>query len=87
MLHRFERYNNSVLSAMASKSFLFVKTPGVLESVHLVAGLYRPTSLSLEHGLILTSISSVVPIAKSQLHGKRQKRTVSLSAALNKAKI
>lgn len=86
-MHRIERHNASMLSAVASKSFLFVKAPVILKSMHLVAGLYKPTSISLEHGLILSSIAGLLPIVKSQLHGKRQKRTVSLNALMNSKRI
>lgn len=86
-MHRLERYNSPLLSAIASKSFLFVKAPLTLKSVHLVAGLYKPASVNLEHGLILSSIVGLLPIAKPQLHGKRQKRTISLNARLSNKKI
>jgi hypothetical protein len=86
-MHRIERYNSSILSAVASKSFLFAKVPFALKSMHLIAGLYKPTSINLQHGLILSSLSGVLPIAKPQLHGKRQKRTVSLNAPLRSKKI
>jgi hypothetical protein len=55
--------------------------------VQLIAGLYKPASVGLEHGLILGSIANVLPVAKSQVHGKRQKRTVSLNTLLNGNKI
>lgn len=48
----------------------------------MVAGLYKPASVKLEHGLILTSLSGLLAVAKPQLHGKRQKRTVSINAIL-----
>lgn len=86
-MHRLERYNFAMLSAVASKSFLFIKVPLGLKSAHLVAGLYKPASVSLEHGLILTSVAGLLPVAKPQLHGKRQKRTVSLNAPLNGKRI
>jgi hypothetical protein len=87
MIHRIERHNVSILSAVASKSFLFVKISQGLKSARLVAGLYKPASVSLEHGLILSSIAGVLPIAKSQLHGKRQKRTVSLNVPLSNKRL
>ncbi len=86
-MHRLERYNSCALSAVASKSFLFLKPRLELKCVHLVAGLYKPGSISLEHGLILSSVAGTLPVAKPQLHGKRQKRTVSLNAPLNNKKI
>jgi hypothetical protein len=51
--------------------------------MNLIAGLYKPASVSLEHGLILASIAGVMPVARPQLHGKRQKRTVSLNTSLS----
>lgn len=86
-MHRLERYNSCILSAVASKSILFAKPELSMKSVHLVAGLYKPASVSLEHGLILSSMAGILPVAKPQLHGKRQKRTVSLSAPLNAARM
>ena len=82
-MHRLDRYNSSILSAVTSKSFLFIKPSLSLKSVHLIAGLYKPASISLEHGLILSSIAGLLPVARPQLHGKRQKRTVSLNAPLS----
>lgn len=76
-----------MLSAVASKSFLFIKLPIALRSAHMIAGLYKPASVSLEHGLILGSITSVLPVAESQLHGKRQKRTIALGSRLYSKKL
>jgi len=38
--------------------------------------------VSLEHALILSSLAGMLAVSNMQLHGKRQKRTVSLSVKL-----
>jgi hypothetical protein len=86
-MHRLERYNNIILSAIASKSQKFELVAVKFNSLSLVAGLYKPASVTLEHGLILTSIAGIAAIARPQLHGKRQKRTVSLTAVSHKHRI
>jgi hypothetical protein len=65
-------------STAVSKELIFVTSHARLD-IRLVAGLYKPSSIRLEHGLILSAISGALPIARYQLHGKRQKRTVSLT--------
>jgi hypothetical protein len=81
-MHRFERYKAATSTGLLSKSFLFNKTLTALRSVSLVAGLYKPSSVSVEHGLMLSSLSNKLTTFKLQLHGKRQKRTVTSSTKL-----
>jgi len=80
-VQRFAKYNNISQSTLASKSVLFSYRLVKLD-LKLVAGLYKPASVKLEHGLILSSLTGSLAIAKPQLHGKRQKRTVSLNVVL-----
>ena len=82
-MHRLYKYNHIVQNTLASKSILFTSKPTNL-GLKLVAGLYKPASVKLEHGLLLSSLSGTLAVAKPQLHGKRQKRTVSLNAVLSK---
>lgn len=81
-MHRFERYKIATSTGLVSKSFLFNKTFTALKSISLVAGLYKPSSISIEHGLILSSLSNKLTTFKLQLHGKRQKRTATSSTEL-----
>jgi hypothetical protein len=82
-MQRLYKYNNLVQNIIASKSYLFMPKATDLK-IKLVAGLYKPASVKLEHGLILSSLSGMLAVAKPQLHGKRQKKTVSLNVILNK---
>jgi len=75
-----------VQALLVSKSSLFIYKPIKLH-LKMVAGLYKPASVKLEHGLILSSLSGLLAIAKPQLHGKRQKRTVSLNTNLTKSRL
>lgn len=84
-MQRIARYNSCLLSNLASKSFLFLPSFIKLRTLIMVAGLYRPQSINLEHGLILSSIAGALAIARPQLHGKRQKRTVSLTTVSNQS--
>lgn len=81
-MHRLLKHSYITNSTLASKSVLFAYKTVKLD-LKLVAGLYKPASIKLEHGLILSSLSAVLAVAKPQLHGKRQKRTVSLNTVLN----
>lgn len=80
-MQRLAKYNYIIQNVLASKSSLF-SYRRVRLNMKLVAGLYKPASIKLEHGLILSSLSGFLAIAKPQLHGKRKKRTVSLTAVL-----
>jgi hypothetical protein len=83
-MHRLAKYQYIVKASVASKgAAFFVQEPKL--SLKLVAGLYKPASIKLEHGLILASLSGTLPVANYQLHGKRQKRTVSLNNSLTGA--
>lgn len=77
-MERIYKYKYLINSSIASKQKIFFMTLPVLYA-KLVAGLYKPSSLKLEHNLILASLSGSLPIFKNQLHGKRKKRTVSLN--------
>ena len=85
-MQRLEKYNYIIQNAVSSKSFLFSYKRASL-NLKLVAGLYKPASIKLEHGLILSSLSGLLAIAKPQLHGKRKKRTVSLTTVLTNSNV
>lgn len=81
-MHRLIKYQYLIKASLVSKgSVFFAQEPRL--RLKLVAGLYKPASIKLEHGLILASLSGNLPIASYQLHGKRQKRTVALSNTLS----
>lgn len=79
-MQRLLKYNQVALSTVASKSSLFSCKKFNL-TLRLVAGLYKPASVKLEHGLIVSSLAGMLATARPQLHGKRQKRTVSLTVS------
>jgi hypothetical protein len=81
-MHRLVKYQYIMKASAASKGAVFFIQHSKL-SLKLVAGLYKPASVRLEHGLIVASLSGRLPVANYQLHGKSQKRTVSLSSTLN----
>ena len=83
-MHRLAKYEYLIKASVASKGAVFFVKEARL-SLKLVAGLYKPASVKLEHGLILASLSGKLPIAKYQLHGKRQKRTVSLNNTVGRS--
>ena len=85
-MQRLAKYSHIIESTLSSKSPAFVFTALKL-SMKVVAGLYKPASVKLEHGLILSSLTGSLAIAKSQLHGKRQKRTISINADLRNSKV
>jgi len=84
-MQRIARYNSCLLSNLASKSFLFLPNSIKLRTLIMVAGLYKPQSINLEHGLVLSSIAGALAVARPQLHGKREKRTVSLTTVANQS--
>lgn len=56
---------------------------GEMCSVTVTAGLYKPGSITFQHNLIFASVVGKPPLTSYQTHGKRLKRTVSLSAKLS----
>jgi hypothetical protein len=85
---RFRRFNDGVVPLIfASKgpSFYFSRTS--FKTIRLTAGLYKLASLSLEHVLMLSSISGALAATEIQIHGKRQKRTASVTVDLTGAKL
>lgn len=85
MLVRHYRAQTMTNAYFTSKQGMFVnkKLPS-LNSITIQAGLYKVNSLMPEHVLIMSNISGTLPQTNFQLHGKRQKRTVSLSALAQK---
>ena len=77
-MHRLEKYQSITNVNLASKSFTFSRVEIKLKKTIFTAGLYKPSSVRLEHGLILNALVGTLSLAKSQLHGKRQKRTSSM---------
>lgn len=75
---RLKKYDYVIKSSLASKAVV-LSAPITCLRVKLVAGLYKPASIKLEHGLVLAALSNAMPVAGYQLHGKRRKRTVSLT--------
>lgn len=80
-MHRLKRYRSVTNTNLASKSFTFNPASARLKKTVLTAGLYKPNSIRLEHGLMLNALAGALSLAKSQLHGKRQKRTHSMATA------
>lgn len=78
-MHRIGRYTYLINAAISSKQNTFYNAFSDLR-VNLVAGLYKPTSLKLEHGLILSSVAGQLPVFDKQSHGKRKKQTISLNS-------
>jgi len=80
-MQRIHKYTYVISSTLVSKSALFNFKPAILK-LKLVAGLYKPASVRLEYGLILSSICGLLTVPQIQLHGKRKKKTVSFNASL-----
>jgi hypothetical protein len=78
-MQRLSRYTYLINASISSKQNTFYNTSSDLR-IRLVAGLYKPTSLKLEHGLILSSLAGQLPVFDKQAHGKRKKQTISLSS-------
>jgi len=53
-----------------------------VQEVKLGAGLYKPNTIMVQHGLILAAIAGSPASLSYQLHGKRQRRTAIFSATL-----
>src|SRR6187402_688754 len=85
MEHRFERAKyifNSQEISKASK-FLIFKTCTHLTSLGVVGGLFKVNAVELQHILIFSNLVGKVPSVLSQIHGKKKKHTLSLSAGLS----
>jgi hypothetical protein len=84
VLSRFELYNTQLLEYLSIKTLMFQSGgPRIdLSSFKVSAGLYKPAALFVQHTLILASIAGLAPITKSQVHGKRKRRTHSLTVDL-----
>jgi hypothetical protein len=83
VLNRFELYETQMQGYLAIKSLSFQHKPDVkLSTVKVKSGLYKPSALFTQHSLILTSITGIAPIVNSQVHGKRKRRTNSITSLL-----
>jgi hypothetical protein len=56
-----------------------------LQALDFRAGLYKPSTVRPEHGLLLSTLSGSKVQTHVQLHGKRQKKTLSINANLQGA--
>jgi hypothetical protein len=82
-MNRFELYNTQLQEYLGIKATSFqYKARVELSSFKIKAGLYKPSALFTQHSLILASITGLAPIIISQVHGKRKRRTNSLTVGL-----
>jgi hypothetical protein len=87
-LHRYKRSHDLFANYFDSKRPNFIiSNTAVLDSVGIQAGLYKINSLLPEHGLILSNLTGQPSQTNFQLHGKRQRRTVSTGAQLTHARV
>ena len=82
-MHRLTKYTVIINSNVISTIFNAKLAPVKIRNIVLSAGLYKPSTITSEHGLLLSTISGVLSVSRFQLHGKREKRTVSLSCLLS----
>ena len=82
MILRYQYYNSTILGFIAHKSNYFIYKNIVLNKIIINAGAYKPSALFLQHVLLLTTLTARPANLAYQLHGKRQKRTVSINTKL-----
>jgi hypothetical protein len=81
--NRFNLYNTQLLEYFSIKTATFHHETSVgFSSLKIKAGLYKPSGLFTQHNLILASITGLAPVVNSQVHGKRKRRTNSLTVVL-----
>jgi len=79
---RYQLYQSTIVGFTAHKIGIYGFKSLLLERLVVVAGAYKPASLLLQHILVLSSLVGASPSLSYQLHGKRQKRTVSAMVGL-----
>jgi hypothetical protein len=76
---RYNKYNYIIKNYQISKFNGFTACDLLdLSNISISAGHFKPSSVYIEHGLIVTNISFSVPKARLYKHGKRQKNTIEL---------
>jgi hypothetical protein len=82
-LHRLEISHDLFNNYLDSK-FMHYSRNGLikLEAAKVHIGLYKVNSLLPEHGFILSNLTGQPAELRYQLHGKRQRRTVSMNNML-----
>jgi hypothetical protein len=85
-LHRYTLSSWLYTGYLSSKTLQFKSFNYKLAQIFVMAGLYKLNSILPEHGMILSSLTARPSILNYQLHGKRQKKTTSISTVIfNKA--
>lgn len=83
-LHRYIRTQHLFNNYTSSKFLKFnLYNSSKLNNINVQAGLYKVNSLLPEHGLILSTLTNQPSQISYQLHGKRQRRTVSVNTKIS----
>jgi hypothetical protein len=78
VVHRLKQYLIATKGAFSSKYYLneySVTNP--LSQIFLNAGLYKPSTFSIQHSLILSNLGGKPTTLSYQSHGKKKRQTLS----------
>jgi len=81
---RYSAWSKILLNFLNSKFLLshddVIKS--LIENTNIAAGLYRPNEVFIEYGLMLANLTSAPFTTRYEVHGKRQRRTLSFRSKL-----
>jgi len=83
-MNRYHKYNHLVQNYQLSKFNIYNKEKTInISELEINAGHFKPNSLNVEHGLLLSNVTGLLPQIVLFKHGKRLKNTVLLKTKIS----